>query len=371
MVPNLRFPNHNENWVKTQISELGAMGRGKSKHRPRDDEKLFGGKYPFIQTGDIKNSNLCISSYEKTYSDFGLLQSKLWRKGTLCITIAANIAETAILGFDACFPDSVIGWESNNSTSNYFMKYYFDFYRDNLKRLSVGGAQENLNLDKLKSLSFNIPLKEEQDKITKFLIAIDKRIETQFKIINDYKSLIKEIGDVEFAKYNSFTKLANVCTISKGIQINGNELLPEGKYYMMNGGIEPSGYINSYNTNENTISISEGGNSCGYVQFNFQKFWSGGHCYTLQNINSNYDNLFLYFYLKNQEKKIMKLRIGTGLPNIQKKDLENFPVPIISIKEQHRIKIIFDSISYKIKLEEKVLNNILELKKYLLNNLFV
>ena len=92
----------------------------------------------------------------------------------------------------------------------------------------------------------------------------------------------------------------------------------------MNGGIDLSGYYDRYNTSANTISISEGGNSCGYVQYNNVPFWSSGHCYTLQNIKEGYHNLFLYHYLKAREKEIMALRIGSGLPNIQKKDLEKF-----------------------------------------------
>ena len=97
------------------------FGRGKSKHRPRNDVRLYGGSIPFIQTGDIKNAGYIIESYTQTYNNFGLKQSKLWKKGTLCITIAANIAETAVLGFDACFPDSVIGFVANpkETTSDY------------------------------------------------------------------------------------------------------------------------------------------------------------------------------------------------------------------------------------------------------------
>ena len=195
-VPNLRFNGYTENWQKYRTIELGQMQRGKSKHRPRDDEKLYGGAYPFIQTGDIKKANLYIKEYERTYSNYGLSQSKLWPKGTLCITIAANIAETAILGLNACFPDSVIGWISNEKiTNNIFIKYYFDFYKTQLKRLSVGGAQENLNLDKLENVYFHIPTLPEQNDITNLLTKIDELIETQIKIIELKQSLIKDIED--------------------------------------------------------------------------------------------------------------------------------------------------------------------------------
>ena len=99
-----------ESWQKLRLADIGELARGKSKHRPRNDSRLFGDKYPFIQTGEIANSGGQITSAKKFYSDFGLHQSKLFPTGTLCITIAANIADTAILKIDACFPDSIIGF---------------------------------------------------------------------------------------------------------------------------------------------------------------------------------------------------------------------------------------------------------------------
>ena len=98
------------NWEEKCLDELGTISRGKSKPRPRNDPALYGGVYPFIQTADVKNANFYITEYSQTYNEKGLSQSKLWEKGTLCITIAANIADTGILGIDACFPDSIMGF---------------------------------------------------------------------------------------------------------------------------------------------------------------------------------------------------------------------------------------------------------------------
>lgn len=129
--PKLRFKEFNESWEENLLESIGTFSRGKSKHRPRNDRRLFGNSYPFIQTGDVKKANLFLNEYSTMYSEFGLAQSKLWHKGTLCITIAANIAETAILNIDACFPDSVIGFESNKTLSNeLFVKYLFDNYKE-------------------------------------------------------------------------------------------------------------------------------------------------------------------------------------------------------------------------------------------------
>ena len=114
-----------KNYPEATLPELGYFARGISKHRPRNAPELLGGKYPLIQTGDVANSGLYIDGYSSTYSELGLKQSKLWKSGTLCITIAANIANTSILTFDACFPDSVVGFIANERTNNVFIHFWF------------------------------------------------------------------------------------------------------------------------------------------------------------------------------------------------------------------------------------------------------
>ena len=110
---NAANPTYGAEWPIQKISSLGEFDRGKSKHRPRDAAHLYGGSYPFIQTGDVTNSDGRITSFRQTYSEAGLAQSRLWPVGTLAITIAANIAETALLTFPACFPDSVVGFTAD------------------------------------------------------------------------------------------------------------------------------------------------------------------------------------------------------------------------------------------------------------------
>src|SRR5258708_839279 len=97
-------------WELKKLSDLGEVSRGRSRHRPRYDPILYGGRYPFIQTSDVKASAGRITKYQQTYNDVGLAQSRLWPAGSMLITIAANIAETGILTFDACFPDSIVGF---------------------------------------------------------------------------------------------------------------------------------------------------------------------------------------------------------------------------------------------------------------------
>lgn len=156
------------------LSELGEFGRGVSKHRPRNAPELLGGKYPMIQTGEIANSGLYIEKYENTYSELGYKQSKMWQAGTLCITIAANIAKTSILTFDACFPDSVIGFCANDKTNNIFMHYWFSFFQEILENQAPASAQKNINLHILNRLKVIVPPIELQNQFADFVKQIDK-----------------------------------------------------------------------------------------------------------------------------------------------------------------------------------------------------
>lgn len=148
-----KLPEIPSEWRYVALSKLGDLGRGKSKHRPRNDARLFeDGKYPFIQTRDVKAAKRYITEYNKMYGEFGLQQSKLWPQGTLCITIAANIAETAFLGIDACFPDSVVGFTPFEFVSSEYVKHFIESQKLRLWAFAPATAQKNINLDTLENL---------------------------------------------------------------------------------------------------------------------------------------------------------------------------------------------------------------------------
>ncbi|HBR0796955.1 restriction endonuclease subunit S [Klebsiella pneumoniae] len=153
-------------WSERKLSEVGLLSRGKSKHRPRNDPRLYGNNYPFIQTSEITNSFGRVKESKKFYSEFGLSQSKLFPKGTLCITIAANIADTAILDIDACFPDSIVGFIPYEEKANViFIKYLIDVNKDYLEASAPATAQKNINLKVLSELKILLPSIEEQNRI--------------------------------------------------------------------------------------------------------------------------------------------------------------------------------------------------------------
>ena len=175
------------------LPELGKFGRGVSKHRPRNDPRLLDGEYPLVQTGDVANASLYITSYNSTYSELGLKQSKMWSKGTLCITIAANIAKTAILEFDACFPDSVVGFIANEKTNNIFIHYWFSFFQAILESQAPESAQKNINLKILSELKVIVPEKEKQNEFVDFVHQVDKSKDSVQKALDEAQLLFDSL----------------------------------------------------------------------------------------------------------------------------------------------------------------------------------
>ena len=165
-------------WKEYKLKDLGTLQRGRSRHRPRYAFHLYGGKYPFIQTSEIREASKYLTNYEQTYSEVGLQQSKLWPKGTLCITIAANIAELAILNFDACFPDSVLGFIPNERLADLdFVYYTLTHFQRELKHIGEGSVQDNINLGTFEDIVFPIPSLLEQKSIASVLSSLDDKID--------------------------------------------------------------------------------------------------------------------------------------------------------------------------------------------------
>ena len=220
-------------WEITSLSELGTFSRGKSKHRPRNDIKLFeGGTYPLVQTGDVKAANLYITKNDSYYNDFGLKQSKLWPAGTLCITIAANIAETAILSYPMCFPDSIVGFNANpEKSSELFVYYFFEYIKKEIQKSASGSIQDNINIDYLSKMRIKVPEKEYQDKIVDLLSSIDKKILLNNQINQELETMAKTLYDYWFVQFDFPDQNGKPYKSSGGKMVYNPELkreIPEG-----------------------------------------------------------------------------------------------------------------------------------------------
>lgn len=170
---------NSKEWKFFKFDKVGSLKRGKSKHRPRDAPELLGGPYPLIQTGDVANSGGYIREYNQTYSETGLNQSKMWPTGTLCITIAANIAKTGILTFDACFPDSIVGFTPYENVRIEYTQFWLSFIQKILEETAPESAQKNINLKILTNLNIPIPPIELQNKFSNIVGRVEQIREYQ------------------------------------------------------------------------------------------------------------------------------------------------------------------------------------------------
>lgn len=196
----LECPN---GWQLVRLRELGEVSRGRSRHRPRYAEHLYGGPYPFIQTGDVKASNGRVTTHTQTYSEAGLAQSRLWPAGTMCITIAANIAETGVLTFPACFPDSVVGFVAEQSKADvHFVEYMFRFMRTRIQHQATGSVQDNINIETLERLRFPVPPLAEQKAIAAVLGALDDKIELNRRMTTTLEAMARALFQSWFVDFD-------------------------------------------------------------------------------------------------------------------------------------------------------------------------
>ena len=348
-VPHLRFPEFSGEWENCQIANILSIGSG------RDYKHLEKGNIPVFGTGGYMTSvNECIYDGETTF---------IGRKGSINKPFYYNGKFWTV--------DTLFYTHSFNKTTPKFV--YCLFQTINWLRYNEASGVPSLSKDTIEKIKVFIPQLDEQRKISEMLSVIDERIATQNKIIEDLKKLKSAIYQEIFSNLQGEEcSLLDLAEIIKGQQINGSELSDSGKYYVMNGGIAPSGYYDSYNTEADTISISEGGNSCGYVQYNSSEFWSGGHCYTLRiKPTSSIATHFLFHYLKWKEPDIMALRIGSGLPNIQKKDLSKISIIVPTLDKQLQLTVLLSAFKKKIENEEMYVANLDKQKQYLLQQMFI
>ena len=373
-VPHLRFPEFSGEWEETTLGKISEITKGSGISKDQLSEQGS----PCILYGELYTkykSEIINEVYSRTELD----SSSLVKSKANDVIIPCS-GETAIeISTARCVPfnNILLGGDLNiirlkHDDGGFFAYQLNGARKKDIARVAQGVSVVHLYGENLKHIRVYHPAIEEQKKITRLLSLIDERIATQNKIIEDLKKLKSAISERLFKGVKGSTVLlSDICDIVKGKQINGENLSESGNYYVMNGGTEPSGYYDDYNVEANTISISEGGNSCGYVQFNTSPFWSGGHCYSIQDITDNVDNLYLYHYLKSKEDAIMKLRIGSGLPNIQKKDLAMFKIIIPTVEQQLKISTFLSSLERKVEIEERIQNALLKEKQYLLHQMFI
>jgi type I restriction enzyme S subunit len=401
LIPELRFPEFKEGWCETFYHEIYSFKTTNSFSRDKlnydngviknihygDIHTKFKSQFditkedlPFVNEdidiakisdeSFVKEGDLVIADASEDYNDIGktieiISLNKEKVVAGLHTFLARKESELMVLGF-----------------ASFLMQTRK--VRLEVMRIAQGTKVLGISYKRLGNIPLFIPRPEEQQKIASFLTAIDTRI----KLLEEKKAKLEQYKkgvmlklfnqDIRFKDDdgNAFPdwgnkKLGELVDVVKGKQLNKSELTEEGEYPCQNGGINPSGYTNTFNTAENTITISEGGNSCGYVNFMSTKFWCGGHCYSLLNLKESISNTYLYQYLKKHQNAIMRLRVGSGLPNIQKGAISSFKISTPTIEEQLKISEFLLSVDNLVDGVQNKIDKTKGFKKGLLQKMFI
>ena len=361
-----------EDWEVKKFNKFSKFYSGGTPLTSKSE--YYGGEIPFIKSGEIYYDRT-----EQFLTQEGLNNSsaKLVYRGDLLYALyGANSGEVAISQLEGAINQAILCIQQNKDEAETIYLYnYLKLEKSNIINKFLQGGQGNLSADIIKNLQIPLPPLPEQKKIADCLSTWDVAIEKQSALINALtdrkKALMQQLltGKKRLPGFSDEwkeVKLGEICEIKKGSQINKIELSSNLGFPVINGGIEPSGYHDDWNVAENTITISEGGNSCGFINFIKEKFWSGGHCYTLQNLKININKIFLFYFLKNSENQIMKLRVGSGLPNIQQKDIKNFEILLPKIEEQTAIAEILTIADRELQLQKDKLAQLQQQKKGLM-----
>lgn len=370
-VPTLRFKQYHCPWSTYHLSDIAEVVGGGTPDTTVSS--LWNGDIQWFTPTEVGHQKY-VSKSARTITQLGLQKSsaKKLPAGSILLSSRATIGECSIAQRECTTNQGFQNLIPKKDTNNEFLYYLAQTKKHHFIKYASGSTFLEISNSEIKKTKCTVPGTEEQTQIAAFLSALDDRIAVQNKIISKYETLIKGLCDMIFPSIEgSILPLKAIVSIEKGQQINGMSLAKTGKYYYLNGGISPSGYIDDYNTSEETISISEGGNSCGFVSYNLQKFWSGGHCYTLKIMAEQCRSKYLFFYLKYKEKDIMQLRVGSGLPNIQKKSLENFNVKLPNYKKQCFVERVFEVVTAKKEIENALLERFQSQKKFLLSKMFI
>jgi type I restriction enzyme S subunit len=389
-VPQLRFQEFDGIWNNTKLGEAFTIFNGYAFASSSSvDEGVLWVKIADVGIQEMKSNNLShlpISLKEK-HKKFIL------KKGDFVVALTRPIlnGKLKIAQINSFFDGALLNQRVGKIISNNSHSFIYSLLQktDLIKSIEnniAGSDPPNLSPNEINSIKIAIPSLPEQQKIASFLSAVDEKIQQlsrKKELLEQYKKgLMQQLfsGKLRFKDENgnyyadweekTFGAVAN---IKKGKQLNKVELTETGEYLCINGGISPSGYTDTFNTLENTITISEGGNSCGFINFFRCKFWSGGHNYTIEIINpEETDNDFMFQILKQNQLEIMSLRVGSGLPNIQKKDLFAYPINLpSSLKEQKKIAAFLSGIDVKIESVNQQITQTQSFKKGLLQQMFV
>jgi len=406
-VPKLRFGEFEGEWVEKRLDSICKIERGRFSPRPRNNPIYYNGNIPFVQTSDIVKAKGRILNYSQTLNEKGLKVSKKFNKGTILITIAANIGYAGVLEIDMACPDSLIGLTVKDKNINYFVNYLLEIEQPRMDYLAIDNAQKNINIGFLKPYKFVLPQKQEQKKIATFLTSIDKKIEQlnqKRTLLESYKKGVmqkifsQEIrfkcddGGVfeDWKKYpiGNFIDLLsgfpfkseNIVDSKDGIPLLRGINITEGKirhskeidkFYIGN-----NKKLDKYFLKEGDLVISMDGSKVGKNSALIKKEDEG--LLLIQRVarirvKENTSLNFIYQHINSVlfHNYVNKVKTSSGIPHISSKQIKDFKINFPCFTEQQKISNFLTSIDQKITQSNQVLEEMKAFKKGLLQQMFV
>ena len=367
-----------QEWEVRPLNYLGAICSGGTPDT--EVAEYWNGDIAWCTPSDItKLDTKYIESTEVKITAKGLKESSatLLPPRSIVVCTRATIGNAAICNTEIATNKGFKNIIPNEKTNPEWLYYIIIYSKPRLVRFGCGSTFLEVSKKDFSRFKIAVPPLAEQRKIAEVLSVWDEAIEKQARLIEKLalrkRGLMQRLLSAKlrlpgFSDPWKELKINKITIIRKGEQVNKDVLFSNAKYPVINGGITPSGYLDIYNTKANTITISEGGNSCGYVNFMTTPFWSGGHCYTIE-AKDGINNLCIYQLLKNNEKYIMSLRVGSGLPNIQIKDLGNLKFMIPTYQEQTAIAEVLTASDREIELAKEKLERLRRQKRGLMQQL--
>lgn len=365
-----------EDWVVISIKEI-TLDMMQGVNTAIDIPEYVEDGIPMLKANNIIDGEINFSTAEhisiktyKRYSD----RFKIKQNDFLFSNIGARLGTGSLMKRDI---ECSYAWNvmriipNQKNVSPDFLKCIMNspFLFRQIKKNESGSGMGFVPKNILQNLQFPIPPnKSEQAAIATALSDTDALIENLEKLIEKKKNIKQGVMQYLLNPKKNWNEkqLGDVGIIQKGVQLNKDTLLPKGTYPVMNGGIEPSGYTELWNQEPDTIIISEGGNSCGYVNYIKSRFWQGGHCYS---VHPKIHKRFLYHLLKFNEKNIMGLRVGSGLPNIQRKQINEFNISYPDSETQISIAKMLDDFEIEIDSLEQKFNKYTMIKQGMMQTL--
>lgn len=395
MVPQLRFKEFRNVWVRNELSEICTIERGRFSPRPRNDPAFYGGEHPFVQTRDVVNASNVLTTFTQTLNDKGLKVSKLFPSGTILITIAANIGHTAILGTPMACPDSLVGLQCRNEVNNYFLNYVLNKHQEKMDYLAIEAAQKNINIAFLSPYVVTItPIVKEQQKIADFLTAVDLRLEQLRQkhalLLTWKKGVMQQLfsGAIRFKddEGNDFpawedVTIGDICSgFSGGTPTSTNPSYYDGTIPFIRSAEISSGSTALFLSEEGMQSSSSkmvvegdlllalyGANS---GEVGIAKI-GGAINQAVLCLRSKESTRFLFYWFQFSKEQTVKKYLQGGQGNLSGKLVQNLTLDLPVLEEQKKISSYLSTIDIKLDNVHKQIELVENYKQGLLQQMFV